>query len=130
MTAESSTLKVKPPPVAYKKSTLRDDYMAYPSNAVAFSRVDENKGKLILALGLLNKIGVLDPDTGHMVREVGADKTLGATDRAFEKVIGHPSRQRVPPHDALQSQQGRSQDSLRSSTPGRRNPSRRKVTQQ
>ena len=29
MTTESSTLKVKPSPVVYKKTTLRNDYMAF-----------------------------------------------------------------------------------------------------
>jgi sugar lactone lactonase YvrE len=60
---------IKPSPVVFKKTTLRSNYMAYPSNAVAFSKVGENKGKLILALGLLNKIGILDPDSGVMVKE-------------------------------------------------------------
>jgi sugar lactone lactonase YvrE len=86
MTTEKSTTKeFKPSPVAYKKSTLRSDYMAYPSNAVAFSKVGENKGKLILALGLLNKIGILDPDTGYMVREYGEEYgTAGGLDDVTE----------------------------------------------
>jgi len=61
----------KPSPVVYRKRTLNSDYMKYPANAVAVGRVGENKGKLLLACGAIDKIIVLDPDTGKLIKEYG-----------------------------------------------------------
>ena len=61
----------KPSPVEYKKTTLKSDYMKYPANALIVGRVGENKGKLILACGALDKIIILDPDTGRLLKEYG-----------------------------------------------------------
>jgi sugar lactone lactonase YvrE len=85
MTPGSSTLKVKPSPVVYKKTTLKSDYVKYPANAVAVGRVGANKGKLLLACGMLNRITVMDPDTGAVIREYGEEYgTTGITDDVSE----------------------------------------------
>ena len=57
----SEQLNVKPSPVVYKKSTLKSDYMKFPANAIGVGRFGENKGKLILSCGMLNRITIMDP---------------------------------------------------------------------
>jgi len=85
MTTETSTLKVKPSQINYKKTTLKSDYMKYPANAIAVGKVGANKGKLILACGMLNRITIMDPDSGHVIREYGEEYgTTGVTDDVSE----------------------------------------------
>ena len=75
----------KPSPVFYKKTTLKSDYMKFPANAIAVGRVGDNKGKLILACGALDRIIVLDPDTGQVMKEYGPEVgTGGALDDVRE----------------------------------------------
>jgi hypothetical protein len=75
----------KPSPVEYKKTTLKSDYMLYPANALIVGRVGENKGKLILACAAIDKIIILDPDTGKLIKEYGEGfPTDGALDDVAE----------------------------------------------
>lgn len=75
----------KPSPIEYNKTTLRSDYMLYPANAVMVGRVGENKGKLILACAAIDKIIILDPDTGKLIKEYGEGfPTDGALDDVCE----------------------------------------------
>jgi hypothetical protein len=70
MATETSTTKqYKPSPAVYKKSTIKSNYMTAPCNGMIVGRVGKNKGKLILAVGMINKIRVLDPDTGKVLQE-------------------------------------------------------------
>jgi sugar lactone lactonase YvrE len=72
MTTEKSTTKeYKASPIEYKKTTLSDNYMKYPANAVAVGKVGENKGKLLLACAAIDRIIILDPDTGKVIKEYG-----------------------------------------------------------
>jgi sugar lactone lactonase YvrE len=71
--------------VAYKKTTLKDNYMKFPANAIAVGKVGANKGKLLLACGMLNRITIMDPDSGHVIREYGEEYgTTGGTDDVSE----------------------------------------------
>jgi hypothetical protein len=49
MTTEKSTTKgFKPSPVAYKKTTVRSDYMKYPANALCVNREGEKRNWRVL----------------------------------------------------------------------------------
>ena len=56
---------------------MKSDYIKYPANAIAVGSVGENKGKLLLACGCLDRIIVLDPDTGKVIREYGLEYGTG-----------------------------------------------------
>ena len=82
---DPTAANVKPSAVVYKKTTLKKDYMKYPANAAVFGRVGANKGKLILACGILDGINVLDPDTGELIRCYGPEYgTTGVVDDVRE----------------------------------------------
>lgn len=77
--------RARPSPVVYKKTTLKGDYMKCPANAIVVGTVGPNKGKLLLACGILNMIVVLDPDTGKIIREYGKQYDIqGALDDVRE----------------------------------------------
>jgi sugar lactone lactonase YvrE len=84
-TKAARALNLKPSPVVYKKTTLKSDYMKCPANAIVVGTVGPNKGKLLLACGILNMIIVLDPDTGKVIREYGQEyDTQGGLDDVRE----------------------------------------------
>ncbi len=84
----SSARDFKPSPVKYDKRTLRSDYMAAPANALAIGRIGANKGKLILACGALNRIIIMDPDTGRVIREYGSEYGVEGLDDVSEAPDG------------------------------------------
>ncbi|MBT8469116.1 MAG: hypothetical protein KJN97_10235 [Deltaproteobacteria bacterium] len=84
----TSASDFKPSPVTYDKRTLRSDYMAAPANALAIGRIGANKGKLILACGALNRIIIMDPDTGRVIREYGTEYGVEGLDDVSEAPDG------------------------------------------
>ena len=70
------TTTYKPSPVAYKKTTLKSNYMEGPCNGMIVGKVGKNKGKLILCLGMIRKIRVVDPDTGKVFEEYGPEQGI------------------------------------------------------
>ena len=52
----------------YKKTSLKSNFMKFPANAIAVGMVGANKGKIIGACGMFNKIMIMDPDSGEVLR--------------------------------------------------------------
>ena len=67
------TATFKPSPVAYRKTTLKSDYFE-PCNGMIVGKVGANKGKLILALGIIRRVRIMDPDTGKVLQEYGPEQ--------------------------------------------------------
>ena len=114
----ASAKDFKPSPIKYDKRTLRSDYMAAPSNAIAVGRIGANKGKIICAAGALNLIIIIDPDTGKVIREYGPEygveglEPLPGLEGIFVRRCRHEPG--VPPHPCpdgrLGSVPGREED--------------------
>lgn len=66
------------------KRTIRSDYMAAPSNAIAISRVGRYKGKILAAAGALDELIILDPDTGKVIRTYGEEYGIQGLDDVSE----------------------------------------------
>src|SRR5210317_1161661 len=74
----------KPSKVKYDKRTIRSDYMAAPSNAIAVGRVGRYKGKLLCAAGALDELIIMDPDTGKVIRTYGEEYGVVGLDDVSE----------------------------------------------
>lgn len=80
----ASAQNYKPSSVKYDKRTIRSDYMAAPSNAIAVGRLGANKGKLLCAAGALDELIVMDPDTGKVIRTYGEEYGVVGLDDVSE----------------------------------------------
>ena len=59
----------KPLLVQFKKTVIKSNFMKFPANAISVGKFGPHKGKIIAACGMFNKIQVMDPDSGVVVRD-------------------------------------------------------------
>lgn len=83
-TALLSAADYKSSAIEYDKRTIRSDYMAAPSNAIAVGRVGRYKGKILAAAGALDQLIIMDPDTGKVIRTYGEEYGVVGLDDVSE----------------------------------------------
>jgi sugar lactone lactonase YvrE len=69
--------------VTYEKTVL-NEYMKTVANGIAWGRVGENRGKILVASGANSAIRLVDPDTGETVKEYGPEHGVAFPDDVAE----------------------------------------------